>query len=67
MTRIAPLPLYVIQASRDTSVTTKEARSLFNLAGEPKCFRLVEADDHKFSGGQRAFFQALYEGLQWTK
>ncbi len=65
--RIAPLPLMVIQASRDTSVTPAESKNVFSQAREPRQYVLVDAGDHKFGGGQTQFFQALSGGLQWIR
>lgn len=63
--QIAPLPLYVIQSSRDEWVTAEQAKKMFALAPEPKKFILIEAADHHFKNNVEAFYQALRQGLQW--
>jgi dienelactone hydrolase len=65
MPRLAPLPLAMIQSSHDQYVGVDEARQLFAEAREPKRFDLVQADNHRFDGNHKEFFQKLHEGLQW--
>ena len=67
MARIAPLPLLMIQSSRDEYTPLDEAKRLFAAAREPKKFAIIEAQNHKFSGNQEEFNRALREGLQWMK
>lgn len=63
--RVAPLPLLMIQASEDVYVSSAVARGLFALAGRPKCFALVRAEDHRFSGNEAEFYRVLRAGLEW--
>lgn len=65
--QIAPLPLYVIQSSRDEWVTAEQAKRLFALAPQPKKFIMIEATDHHFKNNVNDFYQALREGLQWIR
>ena len=67
MANIAPLPIYVIQASGDEDTPLAEANSLFNTARQPKRFALVQAQNHRFDGNQPEFFGQLREALQWIK
>jgi alpha-beta hydrolase superfamily lysophospholipase len=66
MPKLAPLPLLMIQASRDQYTSVDEANRLFALAQEPKRFVLVEAQNHRFDGNQDEFFRKLRDGLSWT-
>lgn len=65
MARVSPLPLTMIQSSGDTDPTVDEARTLFDLALEPKQFQVVKASDHAFSGNTGGFFQVMKNSLQW--
>jgi len=64
--RVAPLPLAMIQSSRDEYVPVEEARKLFAAAGEPKRFVLVEARNHRFDGNQPEFFRQLRAMIEWV-
>jgi dienelactone hydrolase len=66
MTRVAPLPLVMIQSSHDQYVGLDEAKRLFTAAQEPKRFELVQADNHRFDGNHDGFFLKLRENLQWV-
>lgn len=63
--RVAPLPLLMIQASEDVYISPGAARELFALAGQPKCFALVRAEDHRFSDNEAEFYRVLRSGLEW--
>lgn len=65
MTRIAPLPFFMIRSSHDQYTPLDEAKRLFALAHEPKRFVLVEGRNHRFDGNQDEFFRTLREGLRW--
>jgi fermentation-respiration switch protein FrsA (DUF1100 family) len=65
--KVAPLPLVMIQSSRDEYVALDEAKKLFAFAAEPKRFILVKANDHRFSGNQEQFFRELRRGLEWIE
>jgi dienelactone hydrolase len=66
MTKIAPLPFFMIQSSQDQYTPLDEAKGLFALANQPKRFELVEGRNHRFDGNQEEFFRTLREGLQWV-
>ncbi len=63
--KVAPLPLFMIQSSKDEYVSMEAAKRLFSVAQEPKRFALVEARNHRFDGNREDFFRSLSEGLQW--
>ena len=63
--QIAPLPVFVIQSSRDEFIPQEEAEYLFVRTKRPKRFRLIHANNHSFAGNREAFFVALQHGLRW--
>ncbi len=63
--KIAPLPVFVIQSSRDEFIPNDEAEYLFVRTKRPKRFRLIHANNHSFAGNREAFFAAVRHGLQW--
>ena len=65
MDRVSPLPLAMIQSSKDEYVPLAEARSLFDRAREPKRFFLIDALNHHFDGNREIFFSKLREALRW--
>ncbi|MCM3873588.1 MAG: prolyl oligopeptidase family serine peptidase [Pyrinomonadaceae bacterium] len=66
ISKVAPLPLCLIQSSGDEFITREEAEGLFAAAQQPKLYREVPAQDHGFNGNSEGFFQALREGLAWV-
>ncbi len=66
MPRIAPLPLVMLQSTKDEYVGRDEANRLFNAAAEPKRFVPVEAQNHRFDGAQPEFFRQLRQALEWA-
>ncbi len=65
MSKISPLPLFMIQSTNDEYVPLDVAQRLFQAAHEPRRFRPVSASDHRFDGGQQQVFSVLQEALQW--
>ena len=63
--QVTPLPLWMIQSSHDDYVPVPTARDLFSAAKEPKRFKLIEANDHRFDGNTTEFFGALRAGIEW--
>lgn len=63
--KISPLPLVMIQSRGDEYTALPDVKKMFEAAGEPKRFFLVDARSHRFDGDQEGFFRALREGLQW--
>ena len=66
MDKISPLPLMMLQSSRDEYVPLEEAKRLFERAREPKKFALIEAQNHRFDGNLEEFFRRLSEALRWA-
>ena len=65
MSRISPLPLVMLQSTKDEYVGRDEANRLLNTAAEPKRLVLVEAQNHRFDGAQPEFFRQLRHSLEW--
>lgn len=66
MSRIAPLPLAMMQSAEDEYIPRDEANRLFGAAAEPKRFLLVPAKNHRFDGAQPEFFRQLQQAVEWT-
>ncbi len=64
--RVAPLPVFMLQSSKDEYVGRDEANRLFNAASQPKRFVAVDARNHRFDGAQPEFFRQLRQALEWT-
>lgn len=67
MSKVSPLPLFVIASTSDEYVTPEATRELFSAARQPKRLVVINARDHKYSGNTDAFFRALREGLNWIQ
>jgi dienelactone hydrolase len=65
--RVSPLPLAMIHSSGDEYVQPDLARRMFDTAGQPKRFFLVQARDHRYDGNQKDFFRVLGEALEWIR
>lgn len=65
LAKVTPLPLLMIQATKDAYVTAEKAQAMFAAAQEPKQFKLINAQNHRFDGNHPEFFRTLREGLQW--
>jgi uncharacterized protein len=65
--RIAPVPIVMLQSSNDEYVSAGESRKLFDAAGEPKRYFLIQAENHRFDGNLQEFYRRLQEALQWVE
>lgn len=65
MPRVTPLPLAMIQSTKDEYVSGADAATLYGAARDPKRFVPIDAADHRFEGNQSAFFAHLKESLAW--
>lgn len=63
--KVSPLPLVMIQSTRDVYVPQDVFRKMFDAAREPKQYYLVSAQNHRYDGNHEGFFKALQEGLTW--
>jgi alpha-beta hydrolase superfamily lysophospholipase len=64
--RLAPVPLALLQSTHDEYVPLEEARRVFEKADFPKRLWVIEAQDHRFSGGIDEFTQRLLEAMDWV-
>lgn len=62
---VSPLPLAMIYSTHDEYISTARARELFDGAGEPKRFFLVEARNHRYDRNRTDFLRVLREALLW--
>ena len=67
LTKIAPLPVFVIQSSNDQFIPADEAQALFVTMKKPKHFALIHANNHSFESNRDGFFAALQQGMDWVK
>lgn len=65
VSRLAPLPFVMLQASGDRSVPLAEAREVFSAARDPRRLTVVAADNHRFDSGRAEFYRSLRDGLAW--
>ena len=59
--RVAPVPLFMLNATDDDTSTLADAQSLFERANEPKRLFRIEARGHHFEGGEEGFYRSLDE------
>ena len=67
MSRIAPVPLVMIQSTSDTASPQKVGSALFATAGNPKKYVLIKASNHRFSGARDEFYAALGNAVTWMR
>jgi dienelactone hydrolase len=63
--KVAPIPLMVIQSSRDDFVPLSAARDIFAQARDPKQIVFIDANNHRFEGQRDQFWQTLGRSLTW--
>jgi len=63
--RLAPVPLAAIHSTHDEFVPVDEVKRVMGRAGEPKRLWLVEAENHRFAGGEAELRRALLEAVDW--
>jgi len=63
--KVAPLPVAAIHSTHDEFVPVDEVKRVMGRAGEPKRLWLVEAENHRFAGGEAELRRALLEAVDW--
>ena len=63
--RVSPLPLYMIQSTKDEYVPKAEWELLFATAREPKKQILIDASNHRFTDKRPELGAAYTAGLTW--
>ena len=61
--KLTPLPLVMLNATKDDTSPLPEAQSLFEKATGPRRFFAVPANGHHFEGGETEFYRDLDESL----
>ena len=64
--RIAPRRCVVIQASGDGYLPAARARVLFGADSDLKRFVAIDAHNHRFDRGEKAFDDALEQAIEWV-
>jgi len=67
LSKIAPVPLVMIQSTSDTASPPKVGRELFATASDPKRYVLIDATNHRFSGAREEFYAALGDAVSWMR
>lgn len=65
--RIAPVPLWMIQSTKDEYVTEADYQAIEQAARPPKRQVLVDAGDHRFTDRRPILRQHLLDGLEWIR
>jgi hypothetical protein len=72
LSRVAPLPVAIIQAAKDRNASPRQAQHLINSIrpeGQPslRLFEVNAGRNHSFSGGLAEFDHTLDEALNWIR
>jgi alpha/beta superfamily hydrolase len=62
---VAPLPIWMIQSTRDEYVTERDYRELEAAARAPKTLVLIDASNHRFTDKIPELRQQYVAGLAW--
>lgn len=65
--RLAPVPLWMIQSTKDEYVTESDYRTFERLAREPRRLVLIAASNHRFTDRKEELKQQILEGLAWMR
>ena len=63
--RVAPLPLYMIQSTRDEYVSAADYEKFRAAAREPRRLILIDASNHRFTDRRKELSAAFASGLDW--
>lgn len=63
--RLGPLPVTVVQSTRDSYVPAAEARDLFGPDTPYRWLQPVESRNHSFGGGRPQLYAAIARGVGW--
>jgi fermentation-respiration switch protein FrsA (DUF1100 family) len=64
---VAPVPLALIQSTKDEYVPEADYRRLFDTARDPKKLFLIDASNHRFTDKPRELRAAYASALEWVK
>jgi fermentation-respiration switch protein FrsA (DUF1100 family) len=62
---VGPLPVAVIQSTRDRYVPAAEARPLFGSDSSSRRLVVIDSDGHTFGGARDQLLQSLRDSLEW--
>ena len=63
--RLGPMPIAVIQSTRDNYLPSDSARVLFGSDTDRRQFHEIVARNHSFSGARPLLYQTLRSALEW--
>jgi dienelactone hydrolase len=64
--RVAPLPLYMIQSTKDEYVGQSDYERFRATARDPKQLVLIDASNHRFTDRRKELSAAFTQGLAWV-
>lgn len=64
---VAPVPLVMLQSSRDEYVPESDYRQMERAAGEPKQLVLIDASNHRFTDRLPDLRRAYDEAIEWVR
>lgn len=64
---ISPVPLVLIQSTKDEYVPEADYRRLYDTARDPKHLILIDASNHRFTDKQAELRAAYASALEWVK
>jgi dienelactone hydrolase len=62
---VSPVPLYMIQSTKDEYVSREQWERLFAASREPKKQAFIDASNHRFTDKRRELSAAYSAGLTW--
>jgi len=62
---VSPVPLYMIQSTKDEYVSPSDYERFRATAKEPKQLVLIEASNHRFTDKRKELSAAFTQGLAW--
>ena len=67
VSRVAPLPLALVQSTHDEFVSAEQTRRIFADADAPKRLWMVESANHRFSDNLPTLDAKLIEAIEWIQ
>ena len=64
---ISPVPLWMIQSTKDEYVTEADYRAIEGAARAPKRLVLIDAGNHRFTDRLSVLRQHVVAGLEWIQ
>jgi alpha-beta hydrolase superfamily lysophospholipase len=64
---VSPLPLFMIQSTRDEYVSQADYQRFLATAREPKQLTLIDASNHRFTDRRQQLRSAYFDGLTWIQ